>query len=429
MDGNAISVRAEFPPKLDFLFQPKRYKVLHGGRGGAKSWGVARALLIMGAQKPLRILCARELQVSIKDSVHKLLSDQIKALGLEHFYEVQAAVIKGANGTEFAFKGLRTNAAELKSFESADICWVEEARNVSKASWNILIPTIRKEGSEIWVTFNPELDNDETYLRFVVNPPSNCEGRQLNYEDNPWFPDVLRQEMEDLKARDFDSYLVVWRGQCRHTLDGAIYAKELRTAMDEGRITNVPYDRGNPVHTAWDLGWADNTSIWFFQRIGFELRVIDHLSANKLALADYLRLLQNKGYVYGTDWLPHDADSKDMRHGLSVKEMMQRAGRTVQVVPRLPIADGLNSVRTAFPNIWIDKEKCADGLQSMRRYRWATDDDGHSKGREPLHDINSHDADAFRTMVVGISRQPRLARAIPAAPTRKRVWGSAGLAA
>src|SRR6185437_15618646 len=164
--ASAHQIEANFPEKLSYLFKPKRYKVAYGGRGGAKSWGFARALLILGAQKPLRILCTRETQKSIGDSVHKLLDDQIKLLGLEKFYEVQKSAIIGANGTEFIFAGIRQNVHNLKSYEACDICWVEEAQTVSKSSWDVLVPTIRKEGSEIWVSFNPDLETDETYQRF-----------------------------------------------------------------------------------------------------------------------------------------------------------------------------------------------------------------------------------------------------------------------
>ena len=163
----------ELPEKMSFLFEPHRYKVAYGGRGSGKSWGAAIALLALGAQKPLRILCAREFQNSISDSVHALLADQIRKLNLESFYEVQNTAIYGKNGTEFLFAGLKHNVTKIKSFEGVDVCWVEEAQTTSKSSWDVLIPTIRKENSEIWITFNPELDTDETYKRFVVMPPNN----------------------------------------------------------------------------------------------------------------------------------------------------------------------------------------------------------------------------------------------------------------
>src|SRR5574337_1147207 len=241
--------RAEFPEKLKFLFEPARYKVLFGGRGGAKSWGVARALLIQAAASPLRILCAREFQNSIAESVHHLLQSQIAAIGLSSFYEIQAGLIRGTNGSEFVFAGLRNNVTKIKSFEGVDRVWVEEAQTVSKSSWEVLIPTIRKEGSEIWLTFNPELETDETYQRFVVNPPAGARVVKINWDDNPWFPETLRREKDDLKMRDPDAYQNVWEGNCRVTLDGAIYARELRLAQEEGRIRSVPYDAAKPVHT------------------------------------------------------------------------------------------------------------------------------------------------------------------------------------
>jgi phage terminase large subunit len=189
-----MELNVEFPEKLEFLFEPSRYKVLYGGRGSGKSWGVARALLVIGLQKSIRVLCAREFQNSISDSVHALLADQIKSMGLEDFYTVQNTSIFGANGTEFLFAGLKHNITKIKSFEGVDIAWIEEAQTTSKSSWDTLIPTIRKEGSEIWITFNPELDTDETYKRFVVSPPSQAVTQKVNWSDNHWFPKVLQEE-------------------------------------------------------------------------------------------------------------------------------------------------------------------------------------------------------------------------------------------
>ena len=183
---------AQFPNKLDFLFEPHRYKVAYGGRGSGKSWSYARALLIKAANEAIRVLCAREIQKSIKQSVHTLLNDQIQALGLGAFYEVLEAEIRGLNGSTFSFTGLATNTVEsIKSFEGCDVVWVEEAQTVSKKSWDILIPTIRKPNSEIWVSFNPNIDTDDTYTRFVVNPPENAKVVKVNYTDNPWFQEGL----------------------------------------------------------------------------------------------------------------------------------------------------------------------------------------------------------------------------------------------
>lgn len=389
-------VRADFPEKLAPLFDSVRYKILYGGRGGCKSWGIARYLLIAGSKRPLRILCARELQKSIKDSVHRLLSDQIISMGLSSFYTILKNSITGKNGTEFFFEGLRHNSAQIKSYEGIDKVWVEEAVFVSKSSWNFLIPTIRKEGSEILVSYNPELEEDETHQRFVINPPTNSVVVEMSWRDNPWFTAELRQEMEDLKERDYQDYLTVWEGQCRQAVEGAIYAEELRAAQKEGRITSVPYDRALPVHTFWDLGWADNTSIWFIQKVGFEFRVIDFYQNSRKKIQHYMQILQEKGYIYGTDHLPHDGKAQQLV-GKSTQEYMENLGRNVTIVPAQNVTDGLNATRTMFEVCWFDREKCADGLQALRRYRFEINPDTGRESKVPLHDINSHAADAFKT--------------------------------
>lgn len=398
-------MNADFPVKLQFLFEPHRYKVPYGGRGGAKSWGIARALLIMGAQRPLRILCARETQKSISDSVHKLLSDQIVALGLQGFYSVLKATITGANGTEFIFAGIRQNVGNIKSYESVDICWVEEAQTVSKQSWEVLIPTIRKDGSEIWVSFNPDLETDDTYKRFVINPPPTAKVVKINWRDNPWFGKVLKDEMEHLKAKDLDAYEHVYEGTCKQVVEGAIYRTELLAAEKEQRITRVPYDSTKPVHTFWDLGFGDNTSIWFAQSIGFEFRLIDFFSASQQGLQFYLKTLQERGYVYGFHHLPHDAKAHELGSGRTIEEQIRAAGLKVKVVAKLSIMDGIAAARAIFSKCFFDGERCADGLQALRHYRYESDEKLGTLKREPLHDWASHPADAFRYFAVAI-REP-----------------------
>ena len=181
----------------------------------------------------MRILCAREFQRSIAQSVHQLLSDQIRELGLEDRFEVEKARIAGRNGSEFTFAGLRHNIDSIKSIEGSDVCWVEEAQTCSQATWEKLIPTIRKDGSEIVVTFNPELETDETYRRMVLNPPPGAWVQKITWRDNPWFPDVLRAEMQHCRETDPDAFLTIWEGNCRQALTGAIFAND-RRAVREG---------------------------------------------------------------------------------------------------------------------------------------------------------------------------------------------------
>lgn len=219
----ATTKRIEFPKPFQDVFRPARYKAWYGGRGAAKSWCVARGLLLQGVHEPKRILCTREYQSSITDSVHKLLSEQISALDLDAYYDVQRARIIGSNGTEFIFKGLHHNIQEIKSTEGVDICWVEEAQSTSEESWKILIPTIRKDGSEIWLTFNPLEETDPTYQRFVKNPPPGALIHKVSWRDNPWFPKVLDDERRYLLSVDPDSYDHVWGGKTRHISEAVIF--------------------------------------------------------------------------------------------------------------------------------------------------------------------------------------------------------------
>jgi phage terminase large subunit len=426
MPASALSSSsAKFPKKLRFLFQPARYKVLYGGRGGAKSWGIARALLVQGASRPLRILCTREIQKSIADSVHKLLSDQIADLGLQGFYTVLETTIRGQNGTEFAFAGLKSNINSLKSFEGVDIVWVEEAHVVSRRSWDVLIPTIRKEGSEIWLSFNPELETDETYQRFVLNPPPTAAVVKVNWSDNPFFPDTLRKEMEHLKATRPDDYENIYEGVCKQVVEGAIYRNELIAAEKEGRICRVPVEPTKPVNTFWDLGWADSTCIWLAQSVGFEYRFVDFISGSQQSLQHYIKTLQERGYIYGHHYLPHDAKAHQLGTGRSIQEMVEAVfpGK-VRIVANLSIEDGIAAARAIFPKSYFDKDKCADGIQALRHYRYEQDEKLLTLKKVPLHDWASHAADGFRMAGVAIQEPKRKQEAIlrPTNPYGEAGW-------
>ncbi len=390
-------MKAQFPDKLQFLFSPSRYKVAHGGRGSAKSWSFARALLIQGAQQPLRILCTREVQKSIKDSVHRLLSDQIQALGLGAIYEVLETEIRGRNGTLFLFAGLAQHTVEsIKSFEAIDRVWVEEAQSVSKRSWDVLIPTIRREGSEIWISFNPELETDETYRRFVANPPANAIVRQINWRDNPWFSAVLEQEREESLRRDPIDYENIWEGKPKRVAEGAIYRTEIDQAYEQGRVCNVPYDPTMPVHTVWDLGWNDAMTISFVQRSRTDIRVIDYIEESHQPLDWYVKEIERRPYRWGKDVLPHDGASRDFKTGKSTEEHLRGMGRrNVLVLGRDDIEEGIKEVRLTFPKVYFDQDKTARLLECLKRYRRQISKTTNEPSA-PLHDEYSHGADNFR---------------------------------
>lgn len=402
------SIEARFPKKLQFLFKPARYKVCRGGRGSGKSWGFARALLIIGAGKPIRVLCTREVQKSIQQSVHQLLKDQIAALNLTSFYEVLQTEIRGQNGTAFYFSGLSDQTADtLKSFEGVDICWCEEAQSISKSSWDILIPTIRKPNSEIWATYNPQLESDETHRRFVTSPPPNCVSVEMNYGDNPYFPDVLEQERlhaeTTMKAED---YAHIWGGQCKPAVEGAIYFDAMSKTVQAGRIREVPHDGSLKTHLIFDLGMADSMTIILAQKVSSELRIIHYIEGNQRTLADYsaelkaLRL-DDQPMNWGTVWLPHDGFHKKHQTGIDDRQVMEGLGWSVDPngVPNIEVATGIDRAREIFPRIYFNKERTERLVECLKRYRWNINSKT-GQATQPLHDEFSHGADAFRYLAL-----------------------------
>jgi phage terminase large subunit len=366
-------------------------------------------LLDFGSRTPLRILCAREIQNTIADSVHQLLSDQIRALGLESFYTVKEKEIVGRNGTAFAFTGLRAQSiANLKSYEGFDICWVEEAQVVSRKSWDVLTPTIRKEGSEIWLTFNPELDTDETYERFIVSPPERSIVVKLTYRDNPWLPPELDEERReflrrvDLGLRSRDDYQNIWEGECRPTLEGAIYAKEIEKCIEQKRIGNVPYDPLLKVHTVWDLGW-NVMAVGMYQRQASELRVIDYEEFNAMTYNEVIGELEKRKYRWGKDWLPHDSKSHNPLNKRSPKELLTALGRDVEEVPEIGVEPGIESARQLFAQCYFDRERTKVLINRLKRY-CRREDKATGMFKGPMDDENSHGADQFRYASVIVSQ-------------------------
>jgi phage terminase large subunit len=395
-------MKLEIPEKLGFLLTTqRRYKGAKGGRGSAKSWSFARALLVLGTTKRLRILCTREVQKSIKQSVHKLLKDQIEALGLTAFYRVLENEIRGVNGTEFSFSGLSDQTVDsIKSFEGCDIVWVEEAQSVSKRSWSVLIPTIRKDGSEIWLSFNPELETDETYDRFITNQPDDAIIVDMNYTDNPWFPEVLEKERLHAKASlPKSEYENIWEGKCLPAVQGAIYYDEIASAEEDGRVCNVPHDPKLKVQVIFDLGWNDAMSISLVQKNVSALAVIENIEDSHKTLAHYSALLKEKKYNWGKVYLPHDGRHKDYRTGKSAEDIMKALGWDVEITPNISIEDGIRLTRMTFPRVYFDKTKAARLVQCAKRYRRSINQQTNEPGA-PLHDEWSHGADNLRYIAV-----------------------------
>lgn len=401
MDNTIINIST--PVCFQELYTPSRYKIYWGGRGSGKSTAFADALLSLASCQRMRILCTREKQNSIKESVHALLVNRIQAHGLEE-WTVTNTDIRHANGSRFFFMGLWNNIDSVKSIDGVDVCWVEEANTVSDQSWQKLIPTIRKPGSEIWASFNPELKQDAAYQRFVLNPPREAVVKKVSWRDNPWFSQELVREMEHDFRVDEELAKHVWEGELKTYADGAIYASQLRKARDEGRITKVPYEPHAEVHTFWDLGRNDSTAIWFMQEVGREHHFIDYYEASGIDLDHYARVIKSKPYNYGRHYLPHDVVVTELSSNRgSRKDILEHGGvRPIKVVNRIPsINDGIEKTRTAFPKCWFDKDKCERGIDALANYQYRFNEDTNTNSLAPLHNWASNGADAFRQYAQG----------------------------
>lgn len=372
----------------------------------------------------MRILCAREVQKSIKESVHALLSDQIAELGFGADFDILDTEIRcSRTGSVFLFSGLATHTVEsIKSFEGCDICWVEEAQTVSGKSWDVLEPTIRKPGSETWLSLNPQLETDETYQRYIKHPPPKAVVVEMNYWDNKWFPPELEAKRQHAKnTMKPAKYEHIWAGKCMPAVDGAIYFDEVSAAESDGRITRVTPDRLLKTHAVFDLGWNDAMSIIIVQRSASELRIVDYIEDSHKKLSDYDAIMRGekltteedalddiqkqavrqfrKGLKWGQVWLPHDGFSKDYKTGKSAEEMMKAMGWKVKRIPSMDIEGGIKAAREVFDRVWFDKEKSQRLVECLKRYR-RNIGQKTGEGGTPLHDEYSHGADSFRYLAL-----------------------------
>ncbi len=353
------------PAAFGYLFDPPlgalRYRGAYGGRGSAKSWQFARALLVHGVAQPLRILCAREYQASIRDSVHRVLADQIELLGLGNLYTIQESAILGSNGTEFLFKGLRRDIAQIKSTEGIDIAWVEEAEAVSDHSWRVLIPTIRKPGSEIWVSFNPALESDATYQRFVVKPPERSMIRAVSYRDNPYFPAVLREEADALLRADPEAFAHVWGGKPWARSDAQVLAGKWRVAeFTPGEGWQGPYFGAD-----WGFAHDPTTLVRLWTHDG--RLYLEHEAGGVQ--------LDTDATVRAFDEVP-DARRyvirADSARPETIAEMKKRGFRT-EAAPKWSgsVQDGIQHLRS-YTDIVIHP-RCKRAIEEARLWRYKTD--------------------------------------------------------
>lgn len=401
----------------DLFIQGKyRYKIYEGGRGGGKSESFSRALLLIACQRQVRILCTREIQKSIQDSVHKTLKDIINNYVdisskekhiFEDFETTQTTIRNLRTGSEFIFCGLSGNAQQIKSMANIDICWVEEAQTVSKDSLNVLIPTIRKENSEIWFSFNRLNDIDPVYDKFCLKPYDDILHKVINYYDNPYFPDVLEKErLRDEENLSPEDYNHIWLGKPSSNIDSTFYGYYMAKVVAENRICGALYNLSCDVHTAWDLGIADNMSIVFYQVFGNEIRFIDYYENTSYGMEHYANVLRDKAkeynYKYGLHFAPHDVRKRNLgRDAISTFEVSHRMGIDFEILPRHGITEGIQLVRHNFNRYYFEKEFCKRLIQCLKQYRKKFNKDKNTYEGE-YHDEYSHGADAFRYAIQSV---------------------------
>lgn len=435
---NHPEIKIEIHPKFQrLLTEPHTFANIYGGRGGMKSEQVHKVALLDAIDRDITTCCARETMSSMKNSSHKLLATAIHELGMAVSqngpYEIQDKRIIRKVGdriaSEFIFIGIREDVRNNKSLKGVGRTIVEEGASVSEDSWEVLIPTVigRVENSQLWCIWNPESTTDATYKLFVLNPPTGTIHITTNYLENPWLSEQARQLADDCK-RDFPlKYAHIWMGEPNCDVEGTYFENELREALDSGRIGQIPYNRTKPVNTAWDLGFDDPSAIWFYQAYDGFFNFIDYFEGNERTLANYLVVLQNRGYLYDTDWLPWDAVSGRIHSRLTADKttspdsLMRAAGRKVRIAPDLGIESRINFARTILPQCRFDAEKCRDGLAQLRRYQpepapLTGIKRGIKSGRD-LHNEASHAGSAFCCAAVGMKQpsaeQPKKRPALP----------------
>lgn len=381
----------QMPAWAKVLFEPQwRYISVRGGRGSGKTKNFARALIMRSTVEKLRILCTREVQLSIRESVYATLVNEIQELGLSSQFEILSNEIRSAKGGSFIFRGLAAETIDsIKSLADIDIAWVEEAQSVIGKSFELLFPTIRANGSQIWLSWNPVLESDPIFEMVVKEGLPMCANLFVNFDQNPWFPEVLRLEEQHMLGRDPTKHAHVWGGMPLPAVEGAIYFDDIQAMEREERIRLLTVDPLLQLYAVFDLGFNDAMTCGIVQKTAKETRIVDYMENNKVALSWFDDELRARGYESAILCLPHDGRHKSLQTGLSPQEIMSMYGWSVEIVDNIGVENGIRITRELMSEMYIDKVRCAVLLEHLKRY--ARNKHGH-----PLHDEHSHGADMVR---------------------------------
>lgn len=427
------SATIDLPPKLVPVFEGKaQFRGSYGGRGSGKTRTFAKMSAVRGymwgaSGRSGQILCAREFMNSLDESSLEEIKAAIRSEPfLNEYYEIGEKFVRSKDGRiNYTFSGLRHNLDSIKSKARILLAWIDEAEPVSEGAWRKLIPTIREEGSEIWVTWNPESKNSATHKRFRLDPPKGAKIVELNFRDNPWFPQSLENIRQEDMAKRPDDYPHVWEGGFVTNLEGAYYAAPLLTARKEGRIGKVAADPLMTFRAVWDIGGtgakADATAIWVVQYVGKEVRLLDYYEAQGQPMAAHVNWLRGQGYSSCECVLPHDGATNDRVHDVSYESALRQAGFSVKVIPNQGTGAAMKRVEAArrlFPAMWFNEATCEPGIDAVGWYHEKRDEQ-RNIGLGPHHDWASHGADAFGLIAIDHEQAQEPVR--PYKHTRRKV--------
>ena len=423
-----MKVQVALPSKLIPVFTGRAdTRGAYGGRGSGKTRSFAkmtavRAHIWAQAGREGIILCGRQFMNSLADSSLEEIKAAIsEERWLAPHFEIGEKFVRTADGrVNYAFSGLDRNIDSIKSKSRILLGWVDEAEPVAEEAWQKLIPTLREEDSELWVTWNPETERSATHKRFRLTQDPLTRVVELNWRDNPAFPAILdRKRLQDLHERP-DSYDHIWEGGFVKALEGAYYASDLTRARNEQRIGFVAADPLMTYRAFWDIGVRDATAIWVAQFIGSEIRVVDYYEASGQPLATHLNWLRGKGYAGIQCVLPHDGSNENVVTAVRFVDHIKAAGFDTHVVPNQGKGAALKRVEAArrlFPSIRFNEQACKAGLDALGWYH-ERKDEHRGIGLGPEHDWSSHAADAFGLMCVA---HAELAQDSWSAPIRQRL--------
>lgn len=415
------TIQLPLPPKLIPVFTgPALYRGAYGGRGSAKTRSFAlmsavRAYMWAAEGRSGLIVCGREFMNSLAESSFAEISAAIRDTPwLTPHFDIGAGHIRTSCGRiAYSFTGLRHNLDSIKSKARILLLWVDEAEAVSETAWVKAIPTVREEGAEIWVTWNPERKQSATHQRFRAGVPEDARIVELNWRDNPWFPPILdRIRRDDLASRP-EQYDWIWEGGFRTVVEGAYYAAALAQAKSERRIDAVARDPLMRLQAFFDIGGtgatADAAAIWVAQFVGQKINVLDYYEAQGQPLAAHVAWLRERGYASALIHLPHDGAQGDKVFATSYEGALRQGGFDVIVIPnqgRGAAKARIETARRIFPKIWFHADTTTAGREALGWYHEKRSDDDRNIGLGPSHDWSSHGSDAFGLMCIAYDEPP-----------------------